>query len=114
MNFPTDQIEELKRIYPNVKLAEEMGCTYFFLPDLDMPSGCQPGKVDALFCPTLRDGYNTSLFLSQKITGCPTRNWNREVKILDRTWYAISWNFSADRRLVQSIRTHIDAFRNET
>lgn len=110
MEFPNDQIEELKRIYPNVKMAEETGYTYFLLPDLDMPEGCMPAKVDALFCPMKREGYNTTLYFSEKITN-PSRTWTREVRILDRTWHAISWNFSSDKRLIQLIRTHIDAFR---
>lgn len=111
MEFPIDQIEELKKIYPNVQLAEEAGFTYFLLPDLDMPEGCMPPIVDALFCPMPRDGYATRLFFAQQITGCPSRNWNGQARILDRTWFAISWNFTPNQRLIQLIRSHLDAFR---
>lgn len=92
-------------------MTKEGEKSYFLLPDLDMPEGCIPKKLDALLCPFERDGYHTTLFFSQQITGCPVRNWNRIDRILDRTWYAISWNFNSNRRLVQIIRSHLDAFR---
>jgi len=111
MEFPTEQIEELKKIYPDVQMAEEAGFTYFFLPNLDLPEGCIPEKTDALFCPTPRDGYKSRLFFSEMISGCQNRNWNGQARILDRTWFAISWNINPDQRLIQLVRSHLDAFR---
>ena len=102
---------KLKKIYPNVQKAEEAGITYFLLPDLYLPEGCIPEKVDALFCPMPRDGYKSRLFFAEKITGCPNRNWNGQARILDRTWYAISWNVNPDQRLIQLIRSHIDPLK---
>ena len=111
MDFESDQIDEVKRIYPEIQVAEEAGFTYFFLPNLDLPDNCSPATLDALFCPMPRDGYKSRLFFSEKITGCQSLNWNSQVRILDRTWYAISWNINPDQRLIQLIRSHIDAFR---
>lgn len=111
MEFPIDQIAEIKKIYPGAEISEEAGVTYFLLPKLDMPEGCVPSNVDALFCPTNRDGYSSRLFFAEKITGCPVRNWNGQARILDRSWYAISWNINPNQRLIQLIRSHIDAFR---
>lgn len=111
MTFPDDQIEELKKVYSGVQIAEEGGTNFFLLPNLEMPDGCVPNTTDALFCPTMRDGYQSRLFLSEKLSGCPPRNWNGQARILDRTWFAISWNINQEQRLIQLIRSHIDAFR---
>lgn len=111
MEFPIDQIEELKRIYPNTQLAQEGGFTFFLLLDLELPEGCVPSKVDALLCPMPRDGYISRLFFSSKINGRLNRNWNGNARILDQTWFAISWKISPEQRLIQMIRSHLDAFR---
>ena len=111
MSFSQDQIDEIKKFYPNALMAEEAGFTYFFLPCLDLPIGCIPSSVDALFCPMNRDGYASRLFFAERISGCPARNWNGQARILDRTWYAISWNINQNQRLHQLIRSHLDAFR---
>ena len=34
MQFPNDQIEELKQLYPGAQQYEESGIPYFFLPQL--------------------------------------------------------------------------------
>jgi hypothetical protein len=111
MKFPPEQVDMLKKVYPNVQEAEEAGISYFLLPELDMPDGCIPVKTDALFCPMTRDGYPSRLFLSVKLSGCPERNWNFQGRILDRTWYAISWKLSLEQNLIQLLRAHLDAFR---
>jgi len=111
MEFQIDQIEELKKVHPDVQMAEEAGFTYFFLPQFELPDGCIPSKVDALFCPMPRDGYQSRLFFSEIISGCTNRNWNGQARILDQTWHAISWNINPNQRLIQLIRSHLDAFR---
>ncbi len=111
MDFPNEQIEELKKIYPGVQVAEEGGNTFFLLPKLELPNGCNPSKLDALFCPTRYNGYPSRLYFEQKFSGAPARNWNGNSRILDRSWYAISWTINQDQRLVQMIRSHLDAFR---
>ena len=109
MNFPEDQISELKRIYPNAQMAQEGGFTFFLLPGLMLPDGCNPTSVDALLCPMPRDGYSSRLFFSVRI-GTPNKpNWNGNARILDKTWVAISWKISPNQRLVQMIRSHLDA-----
>ena len=71
MSLPEDQIEELLRIYPDAKQSTEGGVTYFLLPQLEMPPGCTPERVDALLCPTHRDGYESRLFFAKKVEGRP-------------------------------------------
>lgn len=111
MDFQSDQIEELKKFYSDLKVAEEGGYTYIYIPNLDLPDGCTPTKVNALFCPMLRDGYQSRLFFAEKISCSHNRNWNGQARILDQTWYAISWNINNNQRLIQLIRSHLDAFR---
>lgn len=61
MNFPEEQIEELKQICPDVKQVAESGITYFYLPELQLPEGCTPQIIDALLCPTGEHVYCTLL-----------------------------------------------------
>lgn len=113
MEIPKDQIDELKKICPEVQMAEEGGYTFFFLPQMQLPIGCSPEKVDLLYCPTNRDGYPSRLFFSSKIIGSyPNRNWNGNARILDRTWYAISWKINQEQRLVQQIRAHLEPLKS--
>lgn len=119
MEISADQLDEMKKIYPSAKKAEEGGVTYFFLPNLKMPDGCTPEKVDALLCPSPRDGYTSRLFFAQKVS-CkdkPKRNpnpkWNSNgsVRILDHTWYAFSWRINTSIRLAQMVSAHLDGLR---
>jgi hypothetical protein len=111
-NFPDDQVDELIGQYPGVAQAEEGGIVYFLLPDLEMPAGCAPARVDALLCPTTRDGYASRLYVADKVTGGPSQNWNATgVRILERNWHAVSWRTREGLRLAQMVRVHLDAFR---
>lgn len=112
MNFPETQISELKKIAPNLSLAQEGGISYILIKDLPLPSGCDPSVTDALLCPTQRDGYESTLFYSTQITGCPPRNWNRlNVRILDNNWSAVSWKVQSGLRLAEMLQIHLSALR---
>jgi hypothetical protein len=110
--FPDDQIKELVSQYPGVEQAEEGGIVYFRFPSLELPAGCDPERVDALLCPTARDGYASRLYLAQKVTGGPSQNWNATgVRVLERNWQGVSWRTKEGLRLAQMVRVHLDAFR---
>lgn len=114
MKFSEDQIDELKKIAPNLSIAEEGSYIYFLIHGLKMPNGCSPEVVDALLCPVARDGYESTLFFPCKITGCPNRNWNRQnVRIVDKNWFAISWKVNPGLRLREMLLIHLSAFNNE-
>ena len=111
--FPSDQIEELRVLYPGLSLVEETGIHYLFLPSVPLPNGCQPRKVDLLFCPAERDGYKSRLFFTERIN-CPKQlNWNANgVRIIERNWHAISWRIGGTGlRLAQMISSHLSAFQ---
>lgn len=108
MEFPEDQIEELKSIFGNVQIGEEGGKTYILIPSLHLPEGCSPSKVDALLCPTQRDGYRSRLFFSEPVQLPINRNWNAQnVRILERNWHAFSWQTKHDLRLAQMVTVHM-------
>lgn len=112
MEFPKNQIEELKQIAPSLSQASEGGYTFLLIEAMAMPEGCIPEQVDALLCPSPREGYSSRLFLSSQITGCPALNWNGNIRVLGKNWYAISWQSSPGLRLVEMLQVHLKAFRS--
>jgi hypothetical protein len=112
MQFPDEQVEEVKEICPGAQPYEEASILYFFLPKLSTPDGCSPEQVDALLCPTAHHGYTSRLFFAQRITSPQSRNWNTEARIMERIWYAISWNIpETSLRLAQILALQLRAFR---
>ncbi|MBK5261612.1 MAG: hypothetical protein JJE17_03440 [Peptostreptococcaceae bacterium] len=108
MTFPSDQIEELKNMFPEVFKSEEGGYPFFFIPNFELPTNCTPSVSDVLLCPTPRDGYNSRLYFSDIIQTSKILNWNANgIRILERNWYAFSWTTKDNLRLAQMIATHI-------
>lgn len=103
-----DQIEELKKLFPGVMYAEEGGYHYYLVPNVKLPEKCTPQQVDVLLCPDSRDGYRSRLFFASRINSGKTLNWNAlGVRILERTWYAFSWQLPDGLRLAQMLTCHI-------
>lgn len=113
MDFSENQILELKSIAPDLSIAQDGGYTYIRIDNLQLPDFCKPNVVNALLCPSQKDGYESSLFYSAPITGhLNTRNWNRVgVRILDENWYAISWRVSSGLSLSEMLLIHLSALR---
>lgn len=112
MTFASDQIEELNALFGDVKTSEEGGVAYFFIPSLCLPTGCSPDKVDALLCPTSRDGYAFRLFFAERIQSPTQQNWNvNSVRILERNWHAFSWRVPENLRLAQMVGVHLRGLR---
>lgn len=112
MDFPADQVAELKRLWPGAQRAEEGGITFILLPGLAMPEGCSPASTDVLFCPTPRDGYPSRLYFADVIQSPKVLNWAGQSHILGRTWQAFSWRVDEPGlRLAQLVMTHLQALR---
>lgn len=113
MAITDDEVRELSRQYPAVEEGTEGGVVYYLIPDLRLPEGCTPDRVDALLCPTGRDGYPSRLFLAKAVSCRPARTWNASnVRILERNWFAVSWRVSTPNlRLAQLLGAHLEAFR---
>lgn len=94
MSTPDEEVAELQRRYPGSTRCEEGGTTFYFIPELPLPQGCSPTTVDALLCPTPRDGYPSRLFFAEQVQTPPKPtplNWNGTPRILERNWHAFSW-----------------------
>ncbi len=115
MDFPRDQLEELKRLYPGVQLCDEGGFSFFLLPDVALPEGCVPSRADLLLCPMFRDGYPSRLFIAERISTSANLNWNGTCRILDHNWHAFSWMADQDDqnhlRLAQRVALHMRGLR---
>src|SRR5687768_6180441 len=112
MSLPDDQVQELKALCPGVAQAEEGGKTYFLLPKLKFTSGATTVELDALLCASPRDGYESRLFLAQKVDSPKPLNWNASgVPILGKAWWAHSWKTRSGLRLAQMVAEHLAAFQ---
>ena len=117
MDSPEAQVKELAVFCEGARRHEEAGFTYFFLPQLRLPEGCEPAAVDALLCPMPRDGYTSRLFFAsqpkplQKVN--PTAlNWNaNSVRILERNWHAHSWRTPTGLTLLQMLAIHLKSLQ---
>ena len=112
MSYPEDQVAELKLLCPDASEVQEGGCSFLLLPGLHLPDGCSPARIDALLCPTARDGYPSRLVFAEKIQTKAQRNWNASgVRIAERNWHAFSWKTNANLRLAQMVAAHLRALQ---
>lgn len=113
VEFPKDQIAELKTYWPGVMRFDEGEFTYFLLPSVSLPDGCEPSKMDLLLCPAARDGYAFRLYFSQVPRTRTVLNWNASsVRIIERNWHAFSWRIDGERpSLAQMIPPFMRALR---
>lgn len=113
MAFPEGEIEELKSLYGRVSEATESGVSFLLLPQLALPAGCVPERVDSLFCPEPRDGYPSRLFFAEKPRCHSSLNWNGQARILERNWFAFSWRINSPQplRLAQTVQAHLRGLR---
>src|ERR1041384_2415587 len=115
MQFPQDQIDEIKAAYPNVSSADEGGILYFLIPKFPLPPGNSPAVVDVLLCPTAdRHGYPSRLFFAEQVQSSKPLNWNtNNVRILERNWFAYSWKVTQQGlRLTQILALHLRALQS--
>lgn len=109
--YPPDQRAEMAALWPGAVISEEGGATFILLPNVDLPDGLSPARADLLLCPDGRDGYASRLFFSARIEGGPDRNWNGVARILERAWWAFSWNIPPGLRLAQMVEAHLNGLR---
>lgn len=109
---PQDPLDELLQFCPGLQQAVEAGVTYYLLPDLAMPPSASPPRVDALLCPTPCQGYESRLYVAERVTGGKHElNWNGQIRVLERNWHAVSWRTPSGLRLAQMVAVHLEAFR---
>ncbi|WP_108425040.1 hypothetical protein [Flagellimonas amoyensis] len=109
MSFAQKEIDELKKVAPDLKIIQEGGYTFFYIEKLLLPDGCVPNIIEALLCPTPHSGYPCRLFFSSQISGCPARNWNGNLRVIGRNWFAISWKTKSGLTLLEMVSIHLKA-----
>ena len=112
MTFPPDEIGEVKTVFAGLSTASEGGTDFILIPSLKLPASCDPPVVDALLCPSQKDGYSSRLYLSARITHKGLgQNWNADHVILGRCWFAVSWRVDPSvTRLLSILAAHLEAF----
>ncbi len=115
MDYPQEQIDELRRYCSKLLALPEGEVTYLFLGGLRLPAGCTPSVCDALLCPVPKDNYPSRLYFSVLIKGPYTRNWNvSNARIGERNWVAFSWRVDlAEPTLSQLLVAHLTGFTKE-
>ncbi len=108
VQFPQEQIDELKQVSPILGIAEEGGKTYLLLKDYPLPVGCNPGNVDLLLLPSAKNGYNSILYFSQRPSCASHRNWNGNLNVLGRNWHSFSWKTGTGYTLFQMLQVHLN------
>ena len=113
MEFPQEQITELKGYFGVVEQGEEAGLTYFLIPKFKLPEGCTPTECDVLLSPMPANGYDSRLYFAERIQQAKIPNlylnWNAtDVRILDRNWHAFSWKLTKPNlRLAELVLLHL-------
>lgn len=108
MNINESHLAELKKeVNPDVRVYEEGGHTYVYIPGLKLPSGCKPKVTDALLCPHPHSGYTSRLFLKEKIQTPKQVNWNGQVCVLGHQWYAFSYNNVGEGPFLNMVMNHL-------
>lgn len=112
MSFPPDEIAEMKAAFAGLSTASEGGTEFILISSLKLPDGCDPAVVDALLCPSTRDGYPSRLYLSARVSHQgPGQNWSADQVILGRRWFAVSWRTQESAgRLLAILAGHLEAF----
>ena len=112
-SFPDEQIAGLKAVYGEGATATEGEAVFFHFASLPLPEGCSPDRVEALLCPTTRDGYPSRLYFAQMPTTTrASPNWHMHPRILEKNWHVYSWRVGGDgHRLAQLVQLHLKALR---
>ncbi len=113
MEYPQEQVEQLKPYCSKLSALVEANQTYFLLEGLRLPPGCEPETCDALLRPFQgNDGYPSQLYFAAQIKSPFTRNWNvSNARICERNWFAFSWKHTlASPTLVEMLVNHLTGF----
>lgn len=109
--------EELRSFCSDAKDLTDGGLRFVYLPQLALPLGATPERIDALLCLDRHGSYPTRLFFASQVARNPATtgtalNWNGNVRILERNWVAFSWDHvRSEQHPVSILTAHLDALR---
>ena len=103
-------LNEIVDLCQSAHEIREGGQLFVYLQGLRLPHGCGPAEVDALLALHRRDGYESRLYLSQRISH-KGANWTTAC-IVDRQWHTWSWQgVSPEQRPIQVLAAHLKALQ---
>lgn len=110
MMIQASHFDELRAVYPDAQIVSEAGADYVRIPNMSVMTGGHQRNLTGLLCPTRHGGYETRLFLSERI---PERgnNWTTAY-INGSAWHVWSWNgVPSHMTLLQILSAHLRAFQ---
>lgn len=111
MDLNEEWQQEFIAVFPNAKFLHEGGFYYIYISELKLPQGCIPEAIPALLCISPKDGYDSRLYLPQKINGSVSRNWNSDLYLLDSIWHSISWRTQPGLSYLEMLMVNLTAFK---
>lgn len=104
---------EFDAVAPGARRLSEGGLRYVYFPNLLMPAGCTPATVDCLLCLDPVNGYTSRLYFAQQVAKAGVAlNWNGNMHIIGRNWFAYSWNnVATNQHPVVIMLGHLAPFR---
>jgi hypothetical protein len=103
-SYKQEDFAELKNQFSEAVEYEE-GYDFILLPKLIL---LQDVSVDGLLCPQPREGYLSRLFFSKQLPLKEVKPWG-QFYIMDKSWYAVSWQPPTSLRLIQMVGNHLKA-----
>lgn len=108
----SDELAALRSICPDLRVIEEGGARYIFLPGLAFFSAGGEFSMDAILVPQLvaaLGGYTTRLLLKKRTP--KALSWTT-VTALGGAWETWSWNdVPADAPLIEILANHLKALQ---
>lgn len=110
MEYPAEQIEELKAYCASLGSFREEERVFFRFEALSLPEGCSPSLLNAVLQPTEGNGYKSRLYYSEVVQTATPRNWNLQKRLNEENWHAFSWDFDpTGMTLAQILLEHLKA-----
>ncbi|MGG1555642.1 hypothetical protein [Paenibacillus ferrarius] len=108
MTISAEQVEELKAAFgPKVLVQSEASTEFVHIPGLKMPQGCMPVRTDALLCPSQYCGYESRLFLKDRVQSPGTPNWQASCFLLGTEWQVYSYQGVRHSSLCEMVLMHL-------
>lgn len=109
---PEREIARLRELSPEAEIWTEGGLQIAFLPGVQFIAKGVKVVRDLLLWPWEREGYQSRLFLSDRVESSEDRNWNAVFNIQGRAWHAISWQgVSNTLPWIEILGAHLRALR---
>lgn len=112
MDYPQNEIDELKKYCSELSHFTEAGHLYFRMKGVRLPAGCLPEVVEVLYRPKddgVSDGYPNKLYFPQEIKSSCQLNWHvQNLQINRQSWFSFSWKIDKpNATLAEGLLEHL-------